>query len=152
MDEIELTRILMGNEVTSPYFCGVISHDQLNLRPTPPEGFFVCNTDASDGPGEHWLVLAWINQEEPIEFFDSLAKSPDNYHLNFENFLMTQGSSYKYSIKRIQASDSIMCGQFCVFYAYHRCKGYSMEDILAMFSSSDLHRNDIIVDKFVNNL
>ena len=151
MDEVELTRLLLGNQVTSPYFCGVISHDQLNLRQTPETGFYICNTDDSNGPGEHWLALVWTNKG-PVEFFDSLAKPPSHYDKDFVNFMIDKGPDYKYSTKRIQAVDSIMCGEFCVFYSYHRCKGYSMEHILTLFSDTHLKYNDVIVNSFVNKM
>lgn len=152
MDEIELTRILMANEVTSPYFCGVVAHDQLNLMPTPKTGFFVCNTDDSEGPGKHWVVFAWTEPKNPVEFFDSLAKPPDLYHKDFVNFLINKGPNYTYSVKRIQAQGSIVCGEYCVFYAYHRCQGYSMLEILNYFSDKDLEANDEIVSRFVKSL
>ena len=80
MDENELTRLLRNNSITSPYFCGVLSHDELNMLPTPDEGFYICNSDHSQGPGKH-----------------SLAKEPSSYHANIENFLLCRGHSYKYS-------------------------------------------------------
>ena len=152
MDENELTRLLRNNSITSPYFCGVLSHDELNMLPTPDEGFYICNSDHSQGPGKHWLAIGWFQHGQSTEFFDSLAKEPSSYHANIENFLLCKGHSYKYSKKRIQSTVSIKCGEFCVFYAYHRCKGYSFEQILSMFSATNLVLNDIVVERFVNNM
>ena len=152
MNEIELTKLLVINEVTAPYFCGVLSHDQLNKLPYPKTGFYVCNTDDSTGPGEHWITLAWFRNGQPAEFFDSLAKSPADYNKNFTNFLINNGPKYKFTTVRIQAEESIKCGEFCIFYAHHRCMGYSFEEILKMFSDTDLRSNDIKVEHFVNNL
>ena len=62
------------------------------------------------------------------------------------------GNAYKHSNKRIQDHDSIKCGEFCIFYAYHRCMGYSLESILDMFNENNLKINDIKVEKFVQNM
>ena len=152
MNEIELTKVLASNEITAPYFRGVVSQDQLNLLPRFENGFYVCNTDDSEGPGEHWLVVMWFDKMLPTECFDSLAYELNTYDQNITNFLINSGPSYKYSTKRIQSSRSISCGQFCIFYAYNRCAGYTFEQILDMFSERNLYINDIIVNRFVNNL
>ena len=152
MDEIELTRILRGSEVTAPYFCGVISHDQLNILPAPSIGFYICNSDDSKGPGKHWLAVAWFRGEQPAEFFDSLAHLPMDYNENFTNFLINHGPPYSYGTVRIQSETSVKCGEFCVFYAYHRCKGFTLEEILSMFTKKSLNINDVIVERFADNL
>ena len=152
MNEIELTKILVGNPVTAPHFCGVISHDQLNKLPTRlQQGFYVCNTDDSTGPGEHWVTVSWFQGQES-EFFDSLAKSPTEYSINFTNFLINNGPQYKMSTMRIQGPHSIKCGEFCLFYAYHRCKGYTLNDIVTMFSKTHFALNDFKVERFVNKM
>ena len=150
MNELELTHILLGNKVTAPYFCGVISYDELYHK-VPQTGFYICNTDASTGPGEHWVALAWFHGV-PAEFFDSLARPPSDYNTDFIDFLILNGPNYKYSSKRIQDHESVKCGEFCIFYAYHRCSGYSLESILNMFTDNNLKRNDIKVESFVNSL
>ena len=151
MNEVELTKLLVENQVTAPYFCGVISHDQLNYLPTPQQGFYVCNTDVSTGPGEHWVTVSWFKRQA-ADFFDSLAKTPTEYSQNFTNFLINNGPQYKISSMRIQGPDSVKCGEFCVFYAYHRCKGYTLNDIVTMFSNTRFVMNDLKVETFVNNM
>ena len=152
MNEQELTHLLMNNATTAPFFCGVLSHDELNMLPTPAEGFYIVNSDDSSGPGKHWLAIGWFKHGQSTEFFDSLAKEPQSYHTNIENFLLCKEKPYKYSKMRIQSSVSIKCGEFCIFYAYHRCKGYSFEQILSVFSSTNLLLNDCIVERFVNSM
>ena len=56
MNELELTRILLGNNVTAPYFCGVISHDEL-YRPAPkPDSMYAIQMYQLDleSIGLHW--------------------------------------------------------------------------------------------------
>lgn len=153
MNEVELMRILLGNDVTAPYFCGVISHDQLNTQPVPDEGYYICNSDDSNGPGKHWLAVCWSSQKkQPAELFDSLAHLPKEYDKNFTDFLISNGPDYSFSLKRVQSESSIKCGEFCVFFVYHRCKGFTFEEILAMFCDTNLEQNDVIVEQFMQTM
>ena len=151
MDENELKCILTSNTVTSPYFKQVLAQDELNYVDYNDTGFYVVNTDASDGPGKHWTVIA-VFDHSPSEFFDSLGKQPTLYGKNFTNFLIASGPQYMYSTKRIQSVDSVNCGHFSIYLAYHRCLGYSFEDILGMFSAINLDYNDRIVEDFISKL
>ena len=51
----------------------------------------------------------------------------------------------KFCKVRTQLIQSNLCGDYCLYYAYGRCKGYSMEYIIESMSSSRK------VIKFVNN-
>ena len=42
------------------------------------------------------------------------------------------------------------CGQFCLFYAYYRCRGFSMKRILDLFSKPI--DNERIVTHFVQHM
>ena len=42
------------------------------------------------------------------------------------------------------------CGQLCLFYAYYRCRGFSMKRILDLSSKSD--DNERIVTRFVQHV
>jgi hypothetical protein len=42
-----------------------------------------------------------------------------------------------------------VCGQFCLFYLHHRCRGYDMREITGMFCG-DNEINDILVNEFIN--
>ena len=149
MDENEVYTWLSTCVVTRKLFAGVIAQDELpQLNPKSPS-FYVVNTDRAEGPGLHWTVV-FITNNSCSEFFDSLARPPISYSPHFTNFLIANGPNYLMSKKRIQSSLSDACGQFCIYYAFHRCLAYTFEDILNMFSDTHLLVNDIKVQRFAN--
>ena len=74
------------------------------------------------------------------------------YGQNFTDFLIKNGPNYTISRKRIQSKISSACGQLCIYYAFFRCLGVSMEDMLNMFSWVRYLRNDIKARKLVNTI
>ena len=158
MNAKEISTILSTSVVTKKYFAGIIPQDQLKTIKSNQNRtcFYVVNTDYSNQPGLHWTVIFLQSNEDNIdkdnkpEFFDSLANPPQVYGQNFTDFLIRNGPDYLISRKRIQSNRSSACGQFCIYYAFYRCLGVSMTDILNMFSWVQYLRNDIKARKFVN--
>ena len=113
------------------------------MLPKMPDkpALFIVNTDTSDKPGSHWIVV-FVKDCKISEYFDPLGKSPDGY---FSNYLSEQSKSYSYNTKRCQNYGTNICGQYCLFYCYFRARGYSMEDIVKMFDENDLVYNDQLV-------
>ena len=52
------------------------------------------------------------------------------------------------NIYRIQANDSIVCGDFCIGFIDFMLKGQSLLDYANLFSPSDYEKNDKITKKF----
>ncbi len=94
------------------------------------------NTDDSQGKGIHWVTY-YFPKGEHAEFFDSLGSHPTRYGM--EEYLVDHGPSYLYNTKRLQGGNT--CGQFCIYYAMHRCRGCSMQDIVNQFTDN-LQDND----------
>lgn len=153
MDAAELRALLANNPITREYFGGVVSQDQLQQLKVDEDKtcFYVVNTDYTGQPGEHWTVI-FLQKDSIPEFFDSLANPPKTYGKNFTNFLIQHGPNFLISRKRIQAKESSACGQFCVYFIFHRCLKYTMEHILNMFSWTKYIRNDIQARKFVDTI
>ena len=151
MNEDEITSVLENCGITQKFFAGVVSQDQLSLLQPSRPSFYIVNTDTEGGPGLHWTSI-FVTKDNCCEFFYSLAKPPGQYSDNFVDFLIENGPNYLMSTKQIQSFDSTACGQFCIFYAVHRCLAYSFEEIIDMFSATDLLSNDIKVRKFVNKM
>lgn len=141
MDEMEIKGYLLGNELTSKHFLGVLAYDELPSV-KQRKGFYVVNTGRSSTPGIHWIVVLKLNGI--IEFFDSLANKPEHYTVELEKYLILNGPDYKMSTKIIQGK-SDFCGNYCVIFCYFRCEGYSMSDFLGLFSSN-LQKNDKMVN------
>ena len=111
-------------------------------------GCFVVNTDHCGNAGKHWTVFYFPKGDKPAEFFDSLGRAPGYYHSRFEHILMANGPRYKYLRDRLQAVDSEVCGQYCIYYVEQRKLGRSMADICRDFRLRRYREND----EFVNNI
>ena len=115
------------NLVTNKYFDGIYSSDTLKEIKERPD-LIICNTDPSNKPGEHW-VLFFFNQNS-VDFFDSLGRDIKYYGSVFLDFIANFDTNYKQCLKRTQPVKSYLCGQYCLYYAYAKCNGFSMEEII----------------------
>ena len=120
MNTLQIKRALERNPYTKKTFCGVFPADQLpKTFYTFPCGF-VANTDPSTQPGTHWVSFYFPSREKG-EFFDSYGHPPEHYGFKFYE---------------IQSSWSEVCGQYCIFYLYHKSRGYSMNKIVNLFTDN----------------
>ena len=101
---------------------------------------FVVNSDTSQLPGEHWIAFYYTDIDNS-EFFDSYGLSPLVYGFDVDSL---------YSSRCLQSSTSTVCGQYCIYFLYHRSLKHSFHTILNAFSNSVC--NDILVAKFVKRL
>lgn len=142
MNTLQLEKILNTDEITRNYFIGVYSRDQLPILRDYP-CCFILNTDPSTQPGEHWLAL-YYNEDIEAEFFDPAGYHPSMYGL--EDYLKSTAKSWIYNKKRIQGYFSELCGQYCLFYLYCRCRNYSLLEFTNQFSF-DANKNDDIINE-----
>ena len=84
-----------------------------------------------------------------LSFFDSLGHSPNHYHDIFKTFLIAHSSTYKMTIWRSQDYGSMTCGVYCIFYALHRCRVWSFEDIVDYFHGQSRTENDSLVEQLL---
>ena len=123
-----------------PRFNGVFSRD--NLPNSIKNGAYVINLDEYYDIGTHWVAL-FVNNNTII-YFDSFGVE----HIPKEiiKFIGSnkQSSSAKArnkniiaNIYRIQASDSIMCGYFCIGFINFMFDGNSLTDYTNLFSQND---------------
>ena len=113
--------------------------------------FVILNTDESDGRGLHWVAV-YIPYSGPLEFFDSLGKSPEWYHDYFRDWLVSSGRGYLRNEHRYQDYGTSTCGQFCLYYGIKRLRGESMREIVQTLNARNLHRNEFLVSDFVCKL
>ena len=123
-------------------FLGVFAQNQI---PLIDSSFsfplcFVSNTHPSSKPGEHWVAF-YYDSPSSLEFFDSYGLHPSIYGFNHKPLRMNHHS--------LQSIDSDVCGQYCIFYLYHRSRGKSLSQIFHSFSS-DQAWNDNSVARFVS--
>jgi hypothetical protein len=148
MNNVQLDSILRNNHVTMDYYGGVRACDRLPIYVTGRPKFYIANTKPHDHPGEHWVCLYF---DDTSEFYDSTGNRPQSYSAEFEYMMVIHSPQYLYNTKRIQNYFSNCCGQHCLFYAFQRCLGYSMREIINQFTDN-LSENDKTVVDFYDKL
>jgi hypothetical protein len=123
----------------------VFALDELPNVVVPRPSVIVINTDPSTKPGQHWVAV-YITREGVAEYFDSYGKPV--YLSEIKWFLKKNGDAVRSNNQSIQGTLSTVCGQYCIFFLLHRCRGLSMTKIVHLFSN-DKTDNDIIVNDFV---
>ena len=120
MRGLEILRILSGDSIILDFFGGVYARDQLIFKLPNREIFYICNIDDSNNEGKHWVVIYYPKNGYNIEYFDSLGKKPI---ISFVNFMSKSKRFILYNTKRFQGSNSSVCGYFCLYFVYFRCRG-----------------------------
>lgn len=146
MNTKQIWQALTSNNVTEPYFDGVFPADRIKYIKKKPK-LIICNTDPSNKPGKHW-VLFYFN-DRSVDFYDSLGKDPSHYGEEFVNLIQKFSTAYNKVNYRTQPLNSNLCGYYCLYFAYGRCKGYSMEYIVNSMLSSEKVIN-FVLKKFPN--
>lgn len=130
------------------YFRGVFSRNKLPNKVGTIPSSFVFNSDKSGGPGEHW-VACYFDFNGSGEYFDPYGLPP-LWH-EFDNFMEKNSwTPWTFSNTALQGDGTKTCGHHCLFYLYHRTRGYSLCDIQTMLLNSQYNMDDIVV-QFVNS-
>ena len=124
----------------------VCAVDRLPMQISRRSRIYIVNTDESNRPGDHW-VACYFPRQGPTEFFDSNGYGPDHYHRRFKRVLLKNGRYYRYNPVKVQSAGTMTCGHFCLYYAYYRCHGYTMKQIIDMLG--DPQDNESFVIDFV---
>jgi hypothetical protein len=138
MNTSQIERILKNEE----RFQGVYSADTL---PTTPR-MFVCNTDPSTKPGQHWIAI-YVDENRRGEYFDSFGRQPNEH---FERYMNRHCSRWTCNKKQLQSIISSFCGYYCCVYVKLRCRGLNMTKIVDMFTK-DTGYNDVLVHRLLCN-
>ena len=144
MDDFTINKILLSNKVTKDSFIGVFSSD--TLPSYAQTGYYVVNLDTSQQPGSHWIAIKISKSKCKNEYFGSYGLGPPT--VCFKRFMKY---NYIYNSKRLQHSLSTTCAQWCIYYIWRKCQGWSLRDILKPFYSKDFLINDHVLNLVVNN-
>jgi hypothetical protein len=139
MDSDEINCILRQH--VGPMFLGVFAADRIPML----NNFLCCyivNTDPASLPGKHWVAYFHISAKSK-EFFDSYGQPPTTYFLPTYPKLM-------YNTKSFQSLTSNVCGHYCIFYLYRRCRSIPLSRIT--FTLSNVRDPDQYVCSFVCRL
>ena len=150
MNTLQLHQILTQEPVTQPYVGGVCALDQLPKKVKHRPKLYIVNSQPKHRPGKHWLVL-YYPRVGPAEFFDSVGHGPGYYSWRLARYLKKQGGYYIHNRRRVQQAGTKSCGHFCLYYAYQRCSGRSMTQILRDFNHKRLDVNEKLVTEFVDD-
>ena len=102
----------------------------------------VVNTAPSKHPGLHWVAY-FRDKGKQIEFFDSVGFAPEDYGLP---------PARRVSHDTIQALDSHVCGQYCVFYLCARSHGLSPTQVLGMLKAVPVLKRELFLVDFCKSL
>ena len=146
MDDFTINKILLSNKVTKDSFIGVFSSD--TLPSYAQTGYYVVNLDTSQQPGSDWIAIKITKSKCKNEYLDSSGLGPPTVH--FKKFMRYK---YTYNSKRLQHSLSTTCAQWCIYYIWRKCQGWSLRNILKPFYSKENNFliNDHVLNLVVNN-
>lgn len=150
MNTSEIDYLMRKDNICKEFFTGVFPSDKISkLRVQQP---FACivNTDPSTKPGRHWCSI-FIDRHGIGEFFDSYGKHPAYYGNSFVDFLNRHSKRWTYNETGLQGPFTATCGQYCVFYLLHRCKGIPLSEIIRTFTK-DKALNDEMVNEYVRKI
>jgi hypothetical protein len=135
---------------TSAVFQGLVMRDYPRLPSTGQKpALYILNTDVYAGEGEHWCAAYFENNT--CEFFDPFGLPPETYGL--DRVLNTKAVARRYyNSVRVQQLSSDTCGPHCLFYSFHRCRGYSLAEILKLYNNGgNVVKSDEKAEQFVLN-
>ena len=118
-------------------FNGVYSRN--NLPKKIKDGAYVINLDEYTDVGTHWIAL-FCNRNE-IVYFDIFGVEP----LPEEIKEFVGNENIIANIFWIQASNSVMCGNFCIGFINFMFAGKKLTNFTNMFSPYDFKKNDDII-------
>lgn len=132
MNTKQLYFALYSNKFTNPYFDGIYSSDNLEdiiLRPK----LIIVNTSPSNEKGSHWISF-WFNSNE-IDIFDSLGEiNFQTYPNDIVNFIKRYSNNINFCKKAVQPKNTDICGELCLYFAFFKCLGYSLQTITKRMS------------------
>ena len=134
------------------HFVGVFSIDTLP-KSLKYRHFCICNTDNSNGSGEHWFCFLRSGKSE-IECFDSLGINTLKRDI-LENSCRFRGiKELTFNETQVQDNNSSTCGYFSIYFLIERMHNLDLlfEDFLDDIFVEDLSKNEEIVQKFCRNI
>jgi hypothetical protein len=142
MNTKQLNHFAYLDEKISKKFLGTFAIDL--VPKVIKSGFLIVNTLKSNEVGEgHWVALYISGNKLPNEYFDSYA-----FPVFDKRLINLLKSKYKRLKVRLQAINSDVCGQYCLFFIYHKARGVSYSELVKIFKENNSKFNDNIVRKF----
>ena len=150
METSQLQCMIECDAVLNGAIIGVFAADRLPTElPRIPFGF-IANTDIHTKPGQHWCAF-YSEFGRQFDFFDTYARTPSQNSPYFRRWLETNANTVRNNHFQIQSDSCALCGLYCVLFLRHRLLGYSFQDFVNIFCSSDFNANDsFVADTMLN--
>ena len=148
MNTLEIEDLLCRDPLVRPLFGGVFPSDRLPDRIPHGKRLYIANTDPAKGEGQHWIAFFFQSNGECI-YFDSYGLPPQIP--SFVKFINKNAVQWRFNSQRLQDVKSVVCGHYCIFFAYHMARGMSLAQITGNFTKR-LSFNDRLVKAFVIRL
>ena len=139
MNTLQIRKVLEQDRYVRPLFNGVFAIDQL---PKCVDGAYVVNTAKSTHPGQHWIAVYIAG--DIVDYFDSYGGEPSS---DLQRWC--RNWSWTYNPVPLQSPLTSVCGQYCIYYLIHRCRGITLDEMLLDFCA-DVDHNDQMVYDFVD--
>ena len=123
-----------------PRFNGVYSRD--NLPDKIKDGAYLTNLDEYSDIETHWIPLYALNDN--VTYFDSFGVE----HIPKEIKTFIDKSIVVTNNFRIQAYDSVKCGQFCIGFIDFMLGGKNLTNFNNLFSLNNYKKDDDIILKY----
>ena len=146
MDTLQIEKVLKQNALTRKCFLGVFSSDQLPTQIRKYPAAFIANVDTSEESGTHWLAF-YMADRYRMEFFDSFGHAPTDFPGYISDYTKTF-RKINFNPMTLQSNKTAVCGQYCIYYIYSRCRGRSLKDIVSSFVPKQL-QNDVKIYNYV---
>lgn len=129
------------------YACNMVANMEFRKK---CKTFLIVNASPAREAGDHWVLFFNLGNDNPVIFFDSLGKTPQDYGDCMTRALLhfTLSSNFPnhadYNPTVLQSTTSRLCGAYCLYVAHHLCKGKGINMMMMSFSE-DKNKNDSTV-------
>lgn len=132
-------------------FDGVFAIDMLPKK-LKLRHFIICNTDISNGPGQHWFVILHLKKQS-FEVFDSLGLNETKKEQLIKNCKFNV-PYLNYNKTAVQDSTSNSCGLFCLYFLVKRLHNLdlSFKTLLNLIFTDDYLENELNIKTFLSEM
>ena len=145
----EINDLISNNYILKNHYKGILTHTELEKICLKDGEFHIIFRKKEGQEIGHWTALFLV--EGTFEYFDSLGENFDQL-VDFKLKLMNQHSLATSNIT-FQCTNSNCCGQFVLYFCFHRVLNLldNFPTVLMKIFSLNCSRNTLLVTQFVNN-
>ena len=151
MNTIELQHIMNHGPWLKHLHGRVLAKNLLPQKKDQKTRAFIVNTDNSDQPGTHWVVV-YFSESGNSYYFDSYGLPP--LHEEITQFLNQNSvKPWTSNHQRVQSLFSSLCGMYCVFALDTLSRGYDIQQYLRhkFYNTDYFHNDQLVIQWFQQN-